>query len=948
MNTPPPLPRKTLIEVALPLPEINDAAAYDKMPGIGPHPKGIHHWWARLPLPAARAVLFASVVTDPSDDPAWQHKGEAEQDAERERLFGIVRRLMGKKLHEHSEVYAEARAEMLRHCGDRLPQVLDPFSGGGSIPLEAARLGFLAHAADLNPVAVLLNKCNLELAPRWVNMPPVNPDARRDLGGTHGWRGTHGLAADVRHYGNLLRTRAQERIGHLYPKVRLPNEHGAGEANIVAWLWARTVASQDPSAHGAHVPLITSFWLANNGPKSAWLEPVVDRAAGTFRFDVKTGTPANAAAVRAGTKLGRRTFQCLLSRQPLEYSYTRGQAKAGKLGYVLTCIVADTKRGRVYLPADPVHERHGRTSAAAWKPDELVTTPCHDVDRLPMYGMTTWGDAFTPRQLTALTTLVDLLKELRADIKRDARLAGMPEQDADDYMKSVCTFLALALDRTADFNNAVNRWSSSNQKVMNLFARQAIPMNWDFAEANTFGDSVGGWTTCCDYVADCIEVLTRGERHAGEAAQVDAANGASGVESLLVSTDPPYYDNIGYAALSDFFYVWLRRSVGDLYKELFSTILVPKTRELTAAPERFEGDRNKAKDHFESGFRHAFSKLRDRLDPRFPLTVYYAFRQDDEDSGAEAESEDSRGVDLTTGWETLLEALVSSGFTITATWPVRASQKWRMLSMGTNALASYIVLACRRRAPDAPKTDRRTFVAELKRELPAALRHLQQGNIAPVDFAQAAIGPGMAIYSRYASIVESSGGSLTVRTALSLINQTLTEVLSEVEDEFDTDTRWAIAWFDQHGFEDGEFGNAEVLSKAKATSVAGLQHAGIIRSKGGLVRLLRPDELPKEWDPASDTRLTVWEMAHHLLRVYHHDKAGDVATADMLRRIGPQVELARDLAYRLFNTCEKKKRSQEAQAYNALVLGWPEIARLAREGGKPREQQTEMFKKAGR
>jgi len=924
---------KKLIEVALPLPEINDASSYDKMPGIGPHPKGIHHWWARLPLPCARAVLFASVVTDPSDDPAWKSKSEAEQDARREELFDIMRRLMGKRLHEHPEVYEEARQEMLRHCDGKLPPVLDPFSGGGSIPLEAARLGFDAHAADLNPVAVLLNKCNLELAPRWAGHAPVNPEARQGDVGTQVWTGTKGLAEDVRYYGRLIRDLAIEKIGHLYPKVKLPEEQGGGETKVIAWLWARTVASQDPSAKGAHVPLITSYWLANNGAKSSWLEPVVDRAAGTYRFDVRTGTPTDKLTVRAGTKMGRRTFRCILSGEPLEYNYTRAQAKEQKLGCVLIGIVAEAKRGRVYLPANAEHERLGRITEAKWKPDELVTDPCHDVDRLPMYGMPTWGDAFTPRQLTALTTLVELSKSIRADITTHAKQAGLCDEDAAAYSKTVSTFLALAVDRTADFNSAVNRWNSGNQKVMNVFARQAIPMNWDFGEANTFGDSVGSWSTCCDYVASCVEVLVAGMCRTGVAAQVDAANGANNVDSLMVSTDPPYYDNIGYAALSDFFYVWLRRSVGDLYPDLFGTILVPKAPELTASSERFEGDKTKAKEHFETGFRKTFTRLRERLDPRVPLTVYYAFKQNDDSEREDAD--EAVSVDLTTGWETLLEALISSRFTITATWPVRAAQSWRMVSMGTSSLASYIVLACRPRPDDAPRVGRNAFVAELKRELPPALRHLQQGNVAPVDFAQAAIGPGMAVFSRYSAVLESSGKPMTVRTVLSIINGMKDELLGESIEELDKDTRWAVQWFAEDGFEWGDSGKANLLANAQATALNGLVAAGILEVKGSNVRLIAPEALPSNWDPDKDQRLTVWEMTHHLLRVYYHERLGDTVTAALLRKIGTKAEVARDLAYKLFTVCENRKWSREAQAYNALVMGWPELTRLAREVTTP-------------
>ena len=544
-----------------------------------------------------------------------------------------------------------------------------------------------------------------------------------------------------------------------------------------------------------------------------------------------------------------------------------------------------------------------------------------------------------------MAKLSDLVRDIGSEIQTDAVAAGLSTTQAEAYARTVTTFLALAVDRCSDFNNALCRWSASNQKVMNLFSRQAIPMVWDFAEANILGDSVGAWATCSEYVADCIEVLTAGSGRLGQARQIDAATGTNGLDNLLVSTDPPYYDNISYAGLSDFFYIWLRRSLAGIYPDLFSTVLVPKMQELTASPERFDGSKEKAKEHFESGFRKTFTSLCKKMDSRFPLTVYYAFKQDDEDSVASDESVAGAAVDLTTGWETLLEALIFSGFQITATWPVRASQKWRMVSMGTNALASYIVLACRPRIDDAPQTDRRSFVVELKRELPTALRHLQQGNIAPVDFAQAAIGPGMAIYSRYSQILEGNGNAMTVRTALSLINQTLTEVLSELEDEFDTDTRWAIPWFEQNGFGEGDFGEAELLSKAKVTSVASLQHARIIHSRFGKVRLLRPEELPPNWDPAAEKRVTVWEMTHHLLRVFFHEKAGDLATAELLTKLGPNSELARDLAYQLFHLCERKKRPQEALAYNALVLGWPEIARLARDAASRTTQprQGELY-----
>mgnify|MGYP000247647905 CR=1 FL=1 len=929
-----------LIEVALPLPEINDASAYDKMPGIGPHPKGIHHWWARLPLPVARAVLFASVVDDPSGHPERFPTEEA-QAAERERLFGIVRKMMQKQLHKHPKVYAEARAEILRHCGGKLPPVLDPFAGGGSIPLEAARLGFEAYAGEINPVCVLLNKCNLEIVPRWADQPPVNPEDRRRIGGGDGWRGASGLAADVRYYGRVLLERARAGIGHLYPPVKVTAEmavehlhlrpYVGKELPVIVWIWARTVPSPNPAARGAHVPLMSTFWLSSKKGSEAWLEPVVDRTAGTWRFRVRTQPPRDRAAVKMGTKLHpkRWRFRCLLTDTVIDERYV--EAKAGRLGTRLVAIVAEGGNRRVYLPASREQEAIAHKASPAWIPE--VRMP--DNRRWfspPAAGLATYGDLFTPRQLTAMVTLSDLIREVREDVRRDALAAGMAEGEAEEYVRAVATFLALALDRCADNNNALCRWRAPNPALINLFARQAIPMVWDFCEGNTLGEAIGSWLICIEREAEGIETLSVDTEPVGHARLIDAARPWDGLKGVLVSTDPPYYDNIGYAALSDFFYVWLRRTIGDLYPDLFATILVPKEPELVAAPERFGGDRRKAKEHFEEGFRRAFAILREKMDPRFPLTVYYAFKQDDEESG-EDEEENGRNerVDRTTGWETMLTALIETGFQITATWPVRASQKWRMLAMGTNALASYIVLACRPRPEDAPQTDRRGFVTELKRELPAALRWLKQGNVAPVDFTQAAIGPGMAIFSKYSRVLEASGRPMSVRTALALINQVRTEVLFEQEDEFDNDTRWAVAWFEQHGFEEGEFGQAELLSKATVTTVARLVEAGIVASRRGRVRLLRPEDLRRGWDPDRDRRATVWEATHHLLRVYWHEKAGDEATAALLRKLGGVRDLARDLAYRLYSVCEKRKWSQEAQAYNALVLGWPELARLARE-----------------
>lgn len=940
--------RKKLIEVALPLPEINDASAYDKMPGVGPHPKGIHHWWARLPLPTARAILFASVVDDPACHPEkWP--AEAQQDNQRERLFEIIRHLLVKKPHEHPEVFDEAWKEMREHCEGELPAVLDPFAGGGSIPLEASRLGFRALAADLNPVAVLLNKCNLELLPRWLGRPAVNPESRRAIGGTEGLPGNYGVAADVRFYAERIRQIAGRELGQIYPTIQLPGSRT--HADVIAWIWARTVASQDPAERGTPVPLASTFILSSKN-NAAWIEPVIDEFSSTrWRFEVRTGPASRDQLSRArlGTKAGKgQDFICLLRGTPIQRSYVQAEGKAGRLGARLIAVVADGPTGRLYLPANGEHER----IPASLRHDERIEDARTSVlsGSLPIraeitggvctaYGLTSWGHLFTDRQILALLTVSDAIKDLVGEITSDARAAGMAVAEARDYATLIVTLLALALDRCADFNNSLCRWSPSNQKVMNLFGKQAIPMVFDFAEANFLGASVGSWAKCSSYVADCVEVLHAGRATTGAARQIDAASEDIPEDRLLVSTDPPYYNNISYAVLSDFFYVWLRRTVGQFNPEIFGTVFTPKMPELIAAANRFEGDTQKAKEHFEDGFRHAFSSLRAKMDSRFPLSVYYAFKQEDGDAPAEDPDQDG-GVDLTTGWETLLEALISSGFQITATWPVRASQRWRMVSMGSNALASYIVLACRPRPANAPAVTRRELLAELRSELPNALLHLQKSNIAPVDLAQAAIGPGMAVYTRYSRIIGAEGKPISVRDALALINQILGEVLAEQEGDFDAESRWALAWFEQFGFAEGEYGVAETLSKAKNTSISSLQGARVLISRAGKVRLLKPAELPQDWSPdGGETR--AWEAVHHLIRVL--ESGGESAAAELVGGLGPKAEVAREMAYRLYTLCERKKRAQEAGSYNGLVQSWPEILRLAREAAlKPRAAQGSL------
>ncbi len=918
--------RKKLIEVALPLDAINDASAYDKMPGIGPHPKGIHQWWARLPLPCTRAVIFASLVDDPSSDPDFRDRPES-QERQRERLFKIIKDLLRKKVHLHPEVFAAAQAEIARSCRGKIPALFDPFCGGGSIPLEAQRLGLKAYAGDLNPVAVLITKALIEIPARFAGRPPINPQSRRKMQDT--WPGASGLAEDVRYYGNWIRDEAIKRIGHLFPKVNLPKEYGGGEATVLTWLWARTVKCPNPAC-AATTPLVRSFFLSTKRGKRTWLEALKDGLSKKAKFVAKSGegNPSEGTVNRGGAR-------CIFCNDPIPFPHIRSEGRAGRISPQLLAMVAEGRRNRVYVSPTQKQEAIATEVLPPIFPDTPIPEQALGF-RVQLYGMNKHGDLFSPRQLLALTTFSDLIVEAREKIVTDAVATGLPNDGqgiatggigAAAYADAVSIFLAFAVDRCADFNCTLSRWKPSGEQHVQLFARQAIPMVWDFAEANLLCEKGVCWKNAIEITASAIETIIASNQAAGEAFQGDAALGKKSGTDLLVSTDPPYYDNIGYADLSDFFYVWLRRTLRDVYPDLFSTVLVPKAPELVASPYRFEGDKQKAKEHFETGFRQSFAALKSRLDPRFPMTVYYAFKQEEEEDEAESRT---ANINLTTGWETMLEALLSAGFLITATWPVRASQAWRMVSMGTNALASYIVLACRPRPEGAPLATRREFVGALKKELPEALRQLQHGNIAPVDLAQATIGPGMAVYSRYSKVMEADGSPMTVRTALQIINQELDAFLAEQEGELDAGTRFCLTWFEQHGMIEGPFGEADVLARARNTSVEGLADAGVLYSRAGKVRLLNRSELPADWDPLKDRRLTIWECTQQLIRVLNASRGGEEEAGKLVARMGGgRSEEARALAYRLYAICERKKWAEEAFAYNTLVVSWPAIQERA-------------------
>ncbi len=984
--------RKKLIEVALPLDEINAASAREKSIRHG-HPSTLHLWWARRPLAAARAVIFAQLVDDPSAHPDRFPTAEA-RERERERLFGIIRELVRWENTNDEEVLERAREEIReswrRACfenadhpraaelfdPDRLPAFHDPFAGGGSLPLEAQRLGLEAHASDLNPVAVLINKAMIEIPPRFAGRPPVNPAARADATlVAKTWRGAQGLAEDVRHYGRWMRDEAEKRIGHLYPKVEITPEmarerpdlapYEGRKLTVIAWLWARTVKSPNPAFADVAVPLASTFMLSTKKGKEAYVEPVVEGRG--YRFTVKVGAPRDAEAAKLGTTAGKRSaFRCLMSDVPMTYDHIRSQGRQNGLGVRLMAVVAEGDRSRIYLTPTPQHEEIARNVAVVWKPDVALPDNPRDF-KTPNYGLSNFADLFTPRQLVALTTFSDLVSEATERVRCDAAAAGLPDDDrprrdsgtraaaagpsaggrrlrdiddgdaeaavglpddgrprreigggATEYADTVALYLAFAVSKISNLGSSITSWMSDRGAFRETFARQAIPMVWDFAEANSFSDSGGSCGTVLDKVAMAVDAFpsTIVDGPGGPVHQANAAAQTVSVDKLI-STDPPYYDNIGYADLSDFFYVWLRRSLKSVFPDLFATLAVPKAEELVATPYR-HGSTEAAEVFFLDGMTNAMRRLSRQAHPGFPITIYYAFKQSERKGNAGPSS---------TGWETFLDAVIRSGFAITGTWPMRTEGAGRIIATGTNALASSIVLVCRRRPPDAPPTSRREFLAALRSELPPALAELQKSNIAPVDLQQAAIGPGMAIFTRYSRVLESDGSPTTVRAALVEINRMLDETLARQEGDLDPDTRFCVAWYEQYGLAERAYGEAEVLFSAKNTSFDGLRRAGVVAGGKGKVRLRRRGELDPDWDPAADRRVTDWEGAQHLTRALTDERGGGVAEAARLALgMGARrAQNARALAYRLYTLADRRRWTDEARAYNVLVTSWPQI-----------------------
>lgn len=903
--------KRKLIEVGIPLEAINKESAREKSIPKHGHPSTMHLWWSRKPLATARAVLFAQLVDDPSSHPEL-YPTEAEQDAERVRLHDLMKRLVVWENSNDETLLAQAREEIRRSNGGTMPAVLDPFAGGGTIPLEAQRLGLEAHASDLNPVAVLINKALIEIPPKFSGWAPIHPGVH-DMADDALYQRAQGLAEDVRFYGNWMRDRAFERMGHLYPTVA---DDQGNERLIYVWKWARTVISPNP-ANAIETPLVSSWWLSKKKGKEAYVVPhVVD---GHVEYEVRHD--ANGPRGDSDGTIGRKGGHVVGDGTPMSLDFIRREGRAGRMGRHLIAVVASGDRERVYLSPTSTQV----ASASVDRPDDSPegALPQNPRDfKTPNYGLRTWADLYTNRQLVALTTFSDLVGEARERVLADALVAGVPQgagleaggAGAQAYADGVAVYLAEMVSRQADRMSSVVGWDSQGGQASHVFTRQAIPMTWDFAEVNPFSDYSGGFSGSIRWVSEAIERLP-----ALSASDAICANATSrDYRPLVISTDPPYYDNIGYSDLSDYFYVWLRRCLQERIPGLFSTVLAPKIDELVANPYRHGGEAG-AEGFFEEGFNRVFTRIRSSAGSQVPMTVYYAYKQKDSSS--------SGGGSV--GWYTMLNGLVSSGWQITATWPMRSERGNRMLSLGTNALSSSIVLACRPRPSDAPATTRRAFTGLLRRELPGALRAMMQGEIAPVDLAQAAIGPGMSVFSRYSRVRDADGSDMSVRDALELINQTIDDVQGEQESGMDPDTRFAVKWYRSYGWGTQNSGIADQLGRSMGTSPSALARGGIFDARGGKSRLLRPSELKGEWSPADDDSVSIWEATVRLAAVLADKGADEVV--NLLSDVGTRVPLesVKQLGFLLFRRAEANKDTEDALLFNNLVSMWGDLSETA-------------------
>lgn len=909
--------KKKLIEVALPLESINKESAREKTIRHG-HPSTLHLWWARRPLATAKAIIWASLVDDPSNR-LEEFPTEEMQDLERERLFKILEELIIWENSDNEHVLQKAKEEIIKSTDGKLPEFLDPFSGGGSLPLEAQRLGLKVHAHDLNPVALTINKCMVEIPPNFSGKRPINPKAQalwpleKSQSFNSSFPGTSGLEDDVRYYGELLKKRVQDKLHSIFPLVDLPQDLGGGKATAIAWIWSRSLRCSNPAC-GYLTPLVNSFQLSKKKGNEAFIHPIEIPKEKRFDFSI-----SDQKSEYPDPKIGKGKFKCIHCGEPMDPNYIRSEFQKEKVESQLMAIVAEEPSRRLYLSPDQFQiEKATTISKPEIFPVGVLNGKCRI--SLPLYGFNDFSDMFTNRQLVMLTTFSETLKEMLPEMEEEAIRCGYQdnslglEQGGDGakaYAEAIVVYLSLLIDKLADYHSSFCSWNSSRQLIRNVFGRQAIPMVWDYAEGNPFCHSSGSFDNMLNWILKAIHEFPQNPIK-GQVEQHDAREKIN-FKDLLISTDPPYYDNIEYADLSDYFYVWLRWNLKSIYPSLFETIQVPKKEELVATPYRHK-TLKEAKEFFENGMLRACQQIYNSASNDYPVTIYYAYKQ------SETETKNGKSVTASSGWETMLTSIIEAGFSITGTWPVRTELGNRMIGNDKNALASSIVLVCRKRSKTAPNITRRKFILELRSKLKEALPKLQQSNIAPVDMTQSAIGPGMSIYSQYSSVLESNGEPMSVRTALALINQEIDLYFNEQDSNLQPEDRFCIELYSQSAFNDIKYGEAEVLSTAKNSSIDKMVKNGLLFAEKGIVHLLSKEEIKIN----SKNDISLWLLTQFITREL--EEGGVNKASEAVRQYGYGRENSiKSLAYRLFSIAEKKKWGKEAAAYNNLIEAWPEI-----------------------
>ena len=905
--------KKKLIEVALPLDKINEACVREKSIRHG-HPSTLHLWWARRPLAAARAVIWASLVDDPSSHPE-QFPTETAQEKERNRLFKILEKLVVWENLCDEQVLHAAKEEIMKSTGGNPPALLDPFCGGGAIPLEAQRLGLKAYASDLNPIPVMINKAMIEIPPLFQDQKPVHPGSSQ----LNVYQGNAGLAEDVEYYANWMRDEAYKRIGYLYPKATIRNAWGGErerKATVIAWIWARTVKCPNPACQ-SEIPLVHSFNLSKKKGHECHIHLDIDHSThpASITYTIESG-------LVEGTKEGtvsRQGAVCPVCGEPIDFPYLREEGKQHHLGATLMAIVADGPNGRIYLPATEEHVQASECERPEEAPDGPLPVNPRNFNT-PIYGLDHYANLFTSRQLVALTTFSALVQEAQQKAEQDALAAGRGDdgisleklgKGAKAYGQAIGVYLAFIVDKLADYQSTICVWHTTREILANGFRRQAIPMTWDYAEGNPFSGVSGSWHSMSQWVSQTIDNLSLNNCSLGSVVQWDATQDIS-LRNIMVSTDPPYYDNIAYADLSDFFYVWMRQSLQTTYPDLFATMLTPKTPELIASPYRFDGSKVKAKQYFEDGMMQTCRNIFQYARPDIPVTIYYAFKQSD--------SQETDGT-ASSGWETMLSAIIKAGFVITGTWPLR-TELTTALKGQMSALSSSIVIVCRK--PDGARPDilRKDFVDILHGELKDALTKLQSSNIAPVDLAQSIIGPGIAVYSRYRKVLAADGSAISVRDALKMINAVYAEIIKVTS--FGPEADFCLILYEQNGFNDMRFGEADVLARSKNTAVDKMAKEGLVDSAKGIVRLKTREEL-SAFSPHSEN---LWLITQQVVQAC--EKNGYAGTAAIFSQLnGAQTDQVKKMCYRLYKIADSKGWSKDGQAYNAVIAGWDAMAHEA-------------------